>query len=106
MPRNSFRNRAEFGVDVRAQKGFGFGEGRRLIFSTEIFNVFNNANIQYGGDQELYCASADRNAACGLRDRPTRRSCSCATRTAACITSGNFSRTPVFQMQFGVRLQL
>ena len=43
--RNSFRNRNEFTVDIRGQKGFSFGENRRLIFSAEIFNLFNNANI-------------------------------------------------------------
>lgn len=108
MPRNSFRNNAEFGVDLRAQKGFGFGEGRRLIFSTEIFNVFNNANIQFGGNQELYCASNDRTSACGLsgQTNTTFRQLRNPNGTLITPTGGNFSRTPVFQMQFGVRLQL
>lgn len=108
MQRNSFRNRPEYVVDFRGQKGFGFGEGRRIIFSAEIFNVFNNANIQYGGNQALYCASADRNSACGLNG-PTQATFLQLTNpaTGALITpsGGNFSRTPVFQMQFGARLQ-
>jgi outer membrane receptor protein involved in Fe transport len=108
MPRNSFRNRPEYVVDFRGQKGFGFGEGRRLVLSAEIFNVFNNANIQYGGNQTLYCASADRNSACGLNG-PTQATFqqlyNPATGLLITPSGGNFSRTPVFQMQFGVRLQ-
>jgi len=106
MPRNSFRNNAEFGVDVRGQKGFGFGEGRRLIFSAEIFNLFNNANIQYAGNQTLFCASNDRTSACGLNGPTNTTFMQLRNSSGNLITNGNFSRTPVFQMQFGVRLQL
>ncbi len=108
MPRNSFRNNAEFGVDVRGQKGFSFGEGRRLIFSAEIFNLFNNANIQFAGAQTLYCASNNRTSACGLNG-PTNTTFMQLRNSSGDLitpTGGNFSRTPVFQMQFGVRLQL
>ena len=71
--RNRFRNPNEFGVDLRGQKGFGLGENRRLIFSAEIFNVFNNANIQLGSDsittpQQNYCATTN-DASCGRTGR-------------------------------------
>jgi len=104
--RNSFRNRNEYGVDVRAQKGFGLGEKRRLIFSTEVFNLFNNANIQYGGIQTNYCAVRDTN--CGLSGVTNPTFLQVRNSSGDLITprGGNFSRTPVFQMQFGIRLQL
>lgn len=104
MARNAFRNRNEYGVDVRAQKGFRFfGENRRLVFSTEIFNLFNNANIQFASAQTNYCAStSDRT--CGLNGvtNPTFRQVRDANGN---LITSNFSRTPVFQVQFGARLQ-
>jgi hypothetical protein len=108
IERNSFRNRNEYTVDLRAQKGFGFGDNRRLIFSTEFFNLFNNANIQYGGLQTNYCATNLRNINCGLEGvtNPTFRQVRDASGNIITPRGGNFSRTPVFQMQFGIRLQL
>jgi hypothetical protein len=106
MPRNSFRNRPEYLVDFRGQKGFSFGEGRRIVFSAEIFNLFNNANIQFGGTQTNFCTVRD--AFCGLdgQTNPTFRQLrNPATGLLITPTGGNFSRTPVFQMQFGARLQ-
>lgn len=46
LPRNYYRNRSLFDMDLRVQKGFSLGESRRLIFSGEFFNVLNRANIQ------------------------------------------------------------
>lgn len=101
--RNTFRNRPEYGVDVRGQKGFGLGEQRRLIFSAEIFNLFNNANIQYSGVQTNYCSStSDR--ACGLNGATNPNFLQLRDGSGNLITS-NFTRTPVFQMQFGARFQ-
>ncbi len=105
IKRNAFRNRNEYLVDLRVQKGFRFAERRRLIFSTEFFNLFNNANIQYGGNQTLYCAVRDVN--CGLQGvtNPTFRQIRDANGNIITPRGGNFSRTPVFQMQLGVRFQ-
>lgn len=102
--RNAFRNRNEYGVDIRAQKGFRFfGENRRLVFSTEIFNLFNNANIQLSSTQLNYCSSTtDRN--CGLNGA-TNPTFLQVRNSAGDIITSNFSRTPVFQVQLGVRLQ-
>jgi hypothetical protein len=105
IKRNAFRNRNEYLVDLRIQKGFRFAERRRIIFSTEFFNLFNNANIQFGGNQTLYCAV--RNVNCGLEGvtNPTFRQIRDASGNIITSRGGNFSRTPVFQMQLGIRLQ-
>lgn len=105
LHRNAFRNRPEYGVDVRGQKGFGLGENRRLIFSAEIFNLFNNANIQIAGAQTNYCSSATNNVNCGLSGVTNPLFLAIRDDAGNLITSGNFSRTPVFQMQFGARFQ-
>lgn len=44
--RNAFRNRALYDVDVRVQKRFNLGETKRLIFTAEVFNLFNLTNIE------------------------------------------------------------
>ncbi len=44
-PRNFYRNNNIYDIDMRVQKGFNFGESRRLIFSAEFFNIFNRTNI-------------------------------------------------------------
>lgn len=105
MKRNSFRNRNEYLVDLRVQKGFRFAERRRLTFSAEFFNLFNNANIQYGGNQTFFCAVRDVN--CGLLGvtNPTFRQIRDANGNIITSRGGNFTRTPVFQMQLGIRLQ-
>ncbi|HEY1404242.1 MAG TPA: hypothetical protein VGB05_08960, partial [Pyrinomonadaceae bacterium] len=43
--RNDFRNRSIYDVDLRLQKGFSLGERKRLVFSSEFFNVLNRSNI-------------------------------------------------------------
>ncbi|MCS6874810.1 MAG: carboxypeptidase regulatory-like domain-containing protein [Acidobacteriota bacterium] len=105
IKRNAFRNRNEYLVDLRVQKGFRFGERRRIVFSTEFFNLFNNANIQFGGTQTNYCSV--RNVNCGLDGvtNPTFRQIRDASGNIITPRGGNFSRTPVFQMQLGIRLQ-
>jgi hypothetical protein len=47
IPRNAFRNRMYKAVDLRFLKAFPLGEGRRLEFSTEMFNLFNWDNVAY-----------------------------------------------------------
>lgn len=107
MKRNAYRNRAEYNVDIRAQKGFGLGESRRLVFSGEIFNLFNNANIQYSNIQTQFCTSLGSNtldSGCGLNGATNPRFLQLRDSSGNILTD-NFSRTPVFQMQLGVRLQ-
>lgn len=99
--RNAFRQNSEYGVDVRGQKGFGFGERRRLVLSAEIFNLFNNSNIQFAGAQTNYCA-ATNDQSCGLNGATNPTFLKLRDSNGNLITS-NFTRTAVFQMQFGVR---
>ncbi len=103
LERNNYRNRDEYGVDVRGQKGFGFGENRRLVLSVEIFNLFNNANIQFAGVQTNFCAVTN-DQSCGLNGTTNPTFLQLRDSSGNLITS-NFSRTPVFQMQFGARFQ-
>jgi hypothetical protein len=104
--RNSYRNRPEITVDLRAQKTIAFGENRKLVLSTEFFNLFNNANIQYAGTQANFCATTN-DPLCGLGGIPTNPNfLHVRDNVTGNILQTNFSRTPVFQMQFGVRLSL
>ena len=69
IPRNYFRNRSIYEVDLRAQKSFSLGETTKLIFSGEIFNIFALSNLQLAqststGSPTRYCAVADNR--CGL----------------------------------------
>jgi hypothetical protein len=101
--RNAYRDKAEYSWDIRGQKGFTFAERRRLIFSAEVFNLFNHANIQIAGTQRNYCSStSDR--ACGMNGITNPNFLAVRDSSGNLITS-NFSRTPVLSMQFGVRLQ-
>jgi Carboxypeptidase regulatory-like domain len=55
FPRNSFRNRAIYGDNVRLLKDFRLGsETRRLELSAEFFNVFNIDNVLYGTNGQIY----------------------------------------------------
>ncbi|MBM3812421.1 MAG: TonB-dependent receptor [Acidimicrobiia bacterium] len=47
--RNSFRNRGVYGNDLRVLKNFPLGEGRRIQFSAEFFNLFNIDNVVFSG---------------------------------------------------------
>jgi hypothetical protein len=47
MQRNSFRNRAFKTVDMRFIKNFNITEKFKLQFSTEMFNLFNFANVVF-----------------------------------------------------------
>lgn len=100
--RNSFRNRAIYNVDVRAQKGFGFGENRRLLFTAEIFNVLNLKNLTYAGAAAFnYCAPVT--TTCGF-GAPTN-----ATFLQLKDANGNLllNNNPgqPFQVQLGARFQ-
>lgn len=56
--RNGFRNRAQYNIDLRAQKKFNLGETPRLILSVEVFNPFNIDNIELAGSAVTnFCAS-------------------------------------------------
>jgi outer membrane receptor for ferrienterochelin and colicin len=70
LPRNYYRNRSIFDVDIRAQKRFTFGESRSVVFSGEIFNILDRTNMQIAqstasGSPTLYCTSGALSR-CGL----------------------------------------
>ena len=100
--RNTYRNRPIYNVDLRVQKGFGFGEKRRLVFSAEFFNVFNSTNLQFGTSTVTnYCASTS-DVQCGLNG--ITNPLFLQTRDASNqIIVGNNPGTAVFQMQLGAR---
>jgi outer membrane receptor protein involved in Fe transport len=63
LPRNFYRNRPIYDVDLRVQKHVHLGETARLTFSGEIFNILDRANMQIGqttasGSPTLYCRNS------------------------------------------------
>ncbi|MDX2034013.1 MAG: carboxypeptidase regulatory-like domain-containing protein [Blastocatellia bacterium] len=103
--RNSFRNFATYETDLRVQKGISFGETRRLIFSAEVFNLFNLENLQlpFGNARVTNYCAAPVPANCGFSG-PTN-----VDFLQRKDSSGNYILTnnpgAPFQAQFGVRLQ-
>jgi hypothetical protein len=112
--RNAFRNRNIYDVDLRVQKGFSFGERRRLILTSEFFNVFNFSNIQLSAfGSTNYCATS--NARCGLdgitnpnflqvREQRTTATINGVPSTGKILVNNN-PGSQVFQMQLGARFQ-
>ena len=108
LPRNYYTNRALFDVDARVQKGFSFGETRRMVFSAEFFNVLNRTNAQFAGSATTnFCATGS--PVCSLSG-PTN--INFLTLTQQTTTATNFGRlnlaglnpgSQVFQMQLGAR---
>lgn len=107
--RNSFRNFPLKDVDIRIQKRFNFNEQTRLIFSAEVFNLFNFENIELAGSAVTnYCASTS-DVRCGLDgatnvnflsrvdNNPT------STRFGQLLLNNNPGAPR--QVQFGVRFQ-
>jgi len=112
--RNAFRNKNVYDIDLRIQKGFKFGESRRLILSSEFFNVFNFSNVQIASTTTTsYCATS--NQRCGLdgitnpnflqvrEQRPTATVNGLPS--LGKILLANNPGSQVFQMQVGARLQ-
>ncbi len=101
--RNSFRNEPVYNVDLRLQKGVGFGEQRRLIFSVEFFNLFNWENVQLSGAQVTNYCAAPVQRDCGF-SAPTNTNF-LRIKNAAGTYLFNNNPGQVFQMQLGARLQ-
>ncbi len=105
--RNAFRNRNVYDVDFRAQKGFKFGENRKLIFSAEFFNIFNLTNIQLSGSAvTAYCTPASTR--CGLDGITNVNFLQVRDQNPASVNLGrlllnNNPGSQVFQMQLGAR---
>jgi len=115
-PRNFYTNRGIYDVDARVQKSFKFGETRRLILSTEFFNLFNRPNLLVGSSAAPSSATSFGNAGqfcttpsqlCGLSGGPNNPFfLQTRNPTTGAIEFANVNPgSQVFQMQLGVRLQ-
>jgi hypothetical protein len=115
--RNSFRNKALYDVDFRAQKRFNLDETKRLIFTVEMFNIFNLKNIEIndnGGTNAgvtNYCVAVNGLTPrdCGFLAPTNPNFLQIRDRTANATTFGKLLLTnnpgSPFQMQFGARFQ-
>jgi hypothetical protein len=108
--RNFYRNRPIYDLDLRVQKSFRFGEQRRLILSSEFFNVFNRMNIIFPNPGTAtttaagqFCATA--NQLCGLATGPTNPNFLQIQDANGNYINGATPGSQVFQMQLGVRFQ-
>lgn len=111
-PRNFFRNRGIYDVDLRLQKGFSLGEERRLVFTSEFFNLLNRSNIIFptpntatsSGASGQFCASASQT--CGLNGLTNPNFLRVTDPNTGVILINNVNPgSQVFQMQLGVRFQ-
>jgi hypothetical protein len=101
VQRNTFRNKGFSDVSMRVQKAFTLpNENGRLLFSAEMFNIFNFDNVEVGSSQMTYGNS--------LNDPLTeaRRNFG---RVKDSVTgeyiSGSTMRTSPFQVQLGMRVE-
>jgi hypothetical protein len=114
--RNFFRNRNLYNVDLRVQKGFRFGERRRLVFSSEFFNILNTPSIVFAfpgtnstsGPLAQYCTTGSQ--LCGLDGVTNVNFLQIREQNPASANFGNINLTTnpgsqVFQVQFGARFQ-
>jgi hypothetical protein len=115
--RNFFVNRGIYDVDLRVQKSFRFGESRRLILSSEFFNILNRPNILVGtaaapgtnttfGSGGNFCVIASQ--LCGVSGGPGSNPVFLQVRdpnTGAILINNVNPGSQVFQMQLGVRFQ-
>jgi len=105
--RNGFRNKAFYGFDVHGSKHFDFAEGKRLVFTVDVFNVFNLQNISLAGTSTTFCAPAT--ASCGFLGPTNPNFLQVRDQNVASTRLGNLLLTnnpgPPFQMQFGARFQ-
>ena len=105
--RNAFRNKAFYGFDLHGSKHFDFAEGKRLVFSVDIFNIFNLQNIQLAGTSTTFCAPALAN--CGFLGPTNPNWLQVRDQNLTSTRLGNLLLTnnpgPPFQMQLGARFQ-
>ncbi len=99
LNRNSFRNRATFGDDLRVMKGFRLGEGRKLQLSAEFFNLFNIDNVIFAGTGNIYGLGVN---AQGQTIAPDARWLVLKTPDGRYSTQNQQVGFP-FQVQFGAR---
>ncbi|MBV9216929.1 MAG: TonB-dependent receptor [Acidobacteria bacterium] len=115
MIRNAYTNKGIYDIDLRVQKTFKFGETRRLIIHTDLFNIMNRPNLLVSGSAAPSSASSFGTSgqfcvvvsqACGLPNGPGRNAnflqlydANTGVLNVANVNPGS----QVFQMQFGAR---
>jgi carboxypeptidase family protein/TonB-dependent receptor-like protein len=117
LQRNFYVNNGIFDVDLRVQKTIKFGETRRLILSSEFFNILNRPNLLVGtaaapgtnttfGSGGNYCVTTSQ--LCGLSSGPAINPVFLQVRdpnTGAILINNVNPGSAVFQMQLGVKFQ-
>jgi hypothetical protein len=112
IKRNRFRNRAIYDIDARVQKSFRFDENKRLIISSEFFNVLNLSNVIFptpntatsSGLLAQFCTPAT--VLCGLNGTTNPNFLQIRdSSTGALLVNNTNPGSQVFQMQIGVRFQ-
>ena len=107
--RNSFRNEPFKEVNLRAQWSLNLQQGRRLLFTAELFNAFNWDNIQLAGNAVTnYCAGTAP-ADCGFGAPTNPNFLSLTDNNPSSSTFGRLITTnnpgAPRQVQLGVRFQ-
>jgi hypothetical protein len=107
--RNGFRNEPFKEVNLRAQWAWNLQEGRRLLLTAEIFNLFNWDNIQLSGNAVTnYCAGTSP-ADCGFTAPTNPNFLSLTDNNPTSATVGRLITTnnpgAPRQVQLGVRFQ-
>jgi hypothetical protein len=108
--RNAFRNKAVYFFDLHGAKRFDFAENKRLVFTVDMFNLFNLLNLQYAGASTTFCAGNTAiGSNCGFLGATNPNFLQAIDRNPSSARFGkvllNNNPGPVFQMQFGARLQ-
>jgi hypothetical protein len=111
--RNAFRNKPVYFVDVHGAKHFDFAETKRLVFTVDIFNLFNLQNLQFAGTSTTFCAPPPGSTVisrdCGFLGPTNANFLQSIERNPTAARFGkvllNNNPGPVFQMQFGARFQ-
>ncbi len=107
--RNGFRNEPFKEVNLRAQWALNLAEGRRLLFTAELFNMFNWDNIQLSGNAVTnYCAGTAPDD-CGFSAATNPNFLSLTDNNPTSATAGQLITTNIpgapRQVQLGVRFQ-
>jgi len=107
--RNAFRNRTQKDLNVRAQKSFKLGERQKLVFTAEVFNVFNFDNIQYAGSTVTNFCTTPAPLDCGFGAPTNLNFLQLRDQNPASPRNGQYllnnNPGPPRQVQLGVRFQ-
>ncbi len=114
MKRNSFRNRPNYGVDMRVSKRIKMPkEGVFFNISVDFFNLFDFDNVAFGSNSQRYGNGISTTTGALIAPLPEflqlNRNTDCLSATnltgnKSCYDTRNLPGLP-FQMQVGVRFQ-